>query len=225
MAEQFSGTLLPQNQNVEETQKTALDLLSKINKVSQSAENALNAVKKTIPSTYTPPAWRPYPAGTYSFPSGNQAVAEGVLAIGATTTAPTKATTNTSKIWYRDWGTTIDIMFIYSHTSNAGAAAGSGDYLIPLPLGKTFDSNFVTTAANLMCTKFSTANLLMDTGTFFSAVLEPGAYNSSCLVFLTTYANSAGSANTGTWSSVNFNIAAAATRYCVSGTITGIPIQ
>jgi hypothetical protein len=142
MAEQFSGTLLPQNQNVEETQKTALDLLSKINKVSQSAEDALNAVKKTIPSTYTPPAWQPYPAGTYSFPSGNQAVAAGVLPIGASATAPTFGNGAIKKAKFRNWGSSLDLFIDIQNVSTTGGNNGSGTYYIPLPLGYQLSKHF-----------------------------------------------------------------------------------
>jgi hypothetical protein len=64
------------------------------------------------------------------------------LTIGATTTAPTKATTRQNDyITLRDdnsgW---CDVSFEYSALSSTGAADGSGTYLYTLPAGYQFDS-------------------------------------------------------------------------------------
>jgi hypothetical protein len=94
------------------------------------------------------PAWLPYPAGTYVFPSGNQVVAAGVLPIGASTTAPTFGTGTVMKGYYRDHGKTIDLRLSVTQTSTTAAAAGSGCYYLPMPLGKLIDTSIVSLSTN-----------------------------------------------------------------------------
>jgi hypothetical protein len=63
------------------------------------------------------------------------------LVVGATTTAPTAATTNERNIvsWdYRGDGY-LEYQLHNAHASATGATAGSGDYLFSLPSGYTFD--------------------------------------------------------------------------------------
>jgi hypothetical protein len=223
MAEQFSGTLLPQNQNVEETQKTALDLLSKINKVSQSAEDALNAVKKTIPSTYTPPAWQPYPAGTYSFPSGNQAVAAGVLPIGASATAPTFGNGAIKKAKFRNWGSSLDLFIDIQNVSTTGGNNGSGTYYIPLPLGYQLDTSQIaltTTGVDGSC---------IAVGSFFSITAARNgtivlkAISSTLLVGVIFCGPNGGTIVTALWSTATG--LPASEVFNLGGIVTGIPIQ
>jgi len=226
MAEKFSGTLLPQNQNVEETQKTALDLLSKINKVSQSAEDALNAVKKTIPGTYTPPAWQPYPAGTYSFPSGNQIASLGDLKIGAATTAPTFGSGTILKAWWRDWGNGIDIFYKIYQTSTSGANSGSGLYLLPLPLGKSLNTTFVTTSTtqNNATHVGKLSMIAFGTDTYYVDA-QLSAYGASYFSLHGPYANSNGAAQQVIWSSSGIGNTANYSIINISGIVCGIPIQ
>ena len=65
--------------------------------------------------------------------------------IAGTTSNPTKATTTVIDIAkWRRLGDSMQITYNYYHTNNTGAAAGSGIYLFPLPLGYTIDSSKLT---------------------------------------------------------------------------------
>ena len=109
---------------------------------SQMANSSANLgaqVSKLGFSVSQVPQWQPYPSGTYSFPSGNQTVASGVLAVGAQTTAPSFGTGAIMTAQYRDWGSTIDIALHIESTATA-PSNGNGAYFFPLPLGKVFDA-------------------------------------------------------------------------------------
>lgn len=66
---------------------------------------------------------------------------DSAMTIGATTTAPTKATTKVADyIRSRQiQGNEYKIEFKYAHTNATGAAIGNGDYLFTLPNGLSFD--------------------------------------------------------------------------------------
>jgi len=167
----------------------------------------------------TPGQWKPYPAGTYVFPSGNQTVAEGVLAIGAITTAPTLGTVTIKKAWYKDNGNkTADIMFSVTQTSNAGAANGTGLYLIPLPLGMLIDSSIV----QLGTTLFDGSNIGLIGGiiTGYQGTFAFKALSTSTLYAAISYTGIAQSSNG--WGVV-FRFADTATVQ-ISGIMASIPI-
>lgn len=64
------------------------------------------------------------------------------LTITSTGTAPIKATTPINDyIFATDDGSWVTIDFEYSHTNNAGATTGSGDYLFKLPAGYAFNTS------------------------------------------------------------------------------------
>lgn len=67
------------------------------------------------------------------------------MTIGGSTTAPTKASSPSvdSAMWRRV-GDSMEITYVYRHTNNSGAAAGSGTYLFSLPSGYSIDSNKVS---------------------------------------------------------------------------------
>jgi hypothetical protein len=149
MPDKYSATSLAQSNDPLEIQKADLDLLKKINEAYTTLVDAEAASVASLQAQidalkagkYVPAPWVPYPAGTYSFPSGNQTASAGDLLVGATVTAPAWGTTSTKKAWYRDNGKTIDIMGAIHQTASAGAAAGSGYYVFSLPLGKSFDTS------------------------------------------------------------------------------------
>lgn len=62
------------------------------------------------------------------------------LTIGATVTPPTPGT-NTYKASFQRLGNSVRLRFVFSQTSSAGATAGSGTYLFPLPSGLTIDTS------------------------------------------------------------------------------------
>ena len=78
-------------------------------------------------------------SGDPSWTSGGTVQAVG---LGATTTAPTAATTTVkNNVSYRQLGPkTWQVMGIYSATTTTGGAAGNGDYLFTLPAGLSFDT-------------------------------------------------------------------------------------
>lgn len=65
------------------------------------------------------------------------------ITIGAVTTPPTKATTKQNDyVQYRELGSNeVEARYVYSATSGAGAADGSGNYLFTLPDSFQFDSS------------------------------------------------------------------------------------
>jgi hypothetical protein len=83
-------------------------------------------------------------SASFALTANNIATADSgsiTLVVGATTTAPTAATTNEINIvsWdYRGDGY-LEYQLHNSHTSATGATAGSGDYLFSLPAGYSFD--------------------------------------------------------------------------------------
>lgn len=68
------------------------------------------------------------------------------ITIGAVTTGPTKATTKQNDyVQYRDLpNNEVDVRYLYSATSGAGAADGSGNYLWTLPNSYQFDTSVYT---------------------------------------------------------------------------------
>lgn len=64
------------------------------------------------------------------------------MVIGATTTAPTKASSPTVDVAkWRQVGDSIQVSYNYEYYNNAGAAAGSGTYLFPIPSICTVDQS------------------------------------------------------------------------------------
>jgi hypothetical protein len=65
----------------------------------------------------------------------------GATTITATTTSPTKGTTTSDNIGYRQIGAKEwEVVMTYIQTAFTGGANGSGDYLITLPNGLSFDT-------------------------------------------------------------------------------------
>jgi hypothetical protein len=81
---------------------------------------------------------------------GNDWVDAGTITIGATGTAPTKATSKVyDKVRYRKINSdTYEVEYNYAQVGNAGASAGSGDYLFSLPAGITWGANVLKTTSS-----------------------------------------------------------------------------
>jgi len=76
-----------------------------------------------------------YNAGTPAWTSA------GAITLTATTTNPTKGTVTTDNISYRQLGTKQwEVVMTYIQSSGSGGANGSGDYLVTLPNGLSFDT-------------------------------------------------------------------------------------
>ena len=65
----------------------------------------------------------------------------GAITLSATTTGPTKGTTTSDNISYRQLGAKEwEVIITYIQTATTGGATGTGDYLITLPNGLSFDT-------------------------------------------------------------------------------------
>jgi hypothetical protein len=154
--------------------KDQTEVRKALSDLTQSVNTQFNSLN--IPSAYSGPAWKAYPDGTYVFPSGNQTVIAGILPIGAVTTAPTFGTGTILKAWWRDYGKTIDIWIQISQSTLSGAASGTGIYLIPLPLGKLFDTNIIMSTGLYDGQAFGSGSLRANG--YFASVCSV-AYNSN----------------------------------------------
>jgi hypothetical protein len=107
----------------------------------------------------------------------------GAITITATTTNPTKATTRQQdNVRCRVVGQDYECEYRYQHTSNVGAAAGSGGYLFHLPEGVEFaDDQSLGT---------------ISTATGASGDAANGSRNSAKIGYGTTVANASSSHNT-----------------------------
>jgi len=149
-------------------------------------------------------AWKPYPAGTYVFPSGNQTVAEGVLAMGATTTAPTWGTTTTKNAWYRDNGETIDIRLELYQTSNTGNINGNGTFLLPMPLGIIGSSSMYPFLSSNTFDGSAFGNAKIASATEYMSGFASFRVNYSCIQIAGPTLKASTFPNV-TWDSSNFN--------------------
>ena len=71
----------------------------------------------------------------------SQTIFAGGVVISASTTNPTKATTTvTDEVWWKRIGDSAEVRMMYRHTSNVGAAAGSGNYLWNMPTSLVIDT-------------------------------------------------------------------------------------
>jgi hypothetical protein len=173
--------------------------------------------------------WKPFPAGNYGFSSGTQTVAEGILAVGASTTAPTFGTGTVKKGWYHDnRDGTIDTMYYIKQTTNAGVANGTGTYQFPIPNIFAFDLSFLTRTSNgydgSTCgtLKLSSLNTtpLRTLATGFATVTDASFNN---FIFPMTSLDAAGGSVIGLWSATFFQ-PSTRTEFTMSGVISRIPV-
>jgi hypothetical protein len=197
-----------------------------------SANMGSQVSKLGVSPTYTEPVWQSYPSGTYVFPSGNQNVAAGVLPIGATTTAPTFGNGTVKIAYWRDHGKTIDIRFDIFQTTSAGTAAGNGDYFLPLPLGKLFDTTMLTLSSGNFSGSMlggvpfcSDTGALVDSGTINFRAKNNGATTAYMSGIFHLVEQTSGFAAY-LWNSTSSAASpAGAGNLTISGIITGIPVQ
>lgn len=109
----------------------------------------------------------------------------------AVTTAPTKATSpGADQAEWRRVGDSIEVRYLYWHTTNTGSAAGSGTYWFPLPANCTIDTNkFTVDGASAIGSKGTVAGLahLANTGSASTASAFKGymiAYNTTNLTLV-----------------------------------------
>lgn len=234
MADKYSSTLLAQSNEPAEVQKADLDLLRKINEVNTALTDSEAASVASLQAqidalkagSYAPGLWLPYPAGTYVFPSGNQTVAEGVLAVGAVTTAPTFGNGSSQKAWYKSNGNkTIDIMISILQPTATGAANGTGFYRIAMPLGITLDSSFYSNTSN----NYDGSSIgifgfrAIISGTGVVATASAVVVSSSLIEFVVSDTTTGGGANANVWGST-FIQPSTTSSLAVTGIISNIPI-
>jgi hypothetical protein len=172
------------------------------------------------------PPWLPYPAGTYTFPSGTKTVAAGVLPIGAVTTAPTFGNGSSLTGQYRNWGKTIDILPLIIQSTTTGAAAGSGLYLIPMPLGTLIDTTLLPIGTNVTAGCVGNMPILSSGGNVSNGVGRLYVYSSSLMAVYLGFVNSVGGAVAGDWSTGILQFTPASTANLnIGGIVCGIPIQ
>lgn len=78
--------------------------------------------------------------------------------IGATTTAPTVATTKTLKGLYKVIGKTLFLNFTYYAASNTGAVIGSGVYTFSLPTGYTINTSLASLPSTIGTASYAGAD-------------------------------------------------------------------
>jgi hypothetical protein len=118
---------------------------------------------------------------------------EYALTIGATTTAPTKATTIIfDKAYWRRNGDTMEIVYTYKHTSNTGAANGSGTYLFPIPAGYTIDTSKIAFDTGYATGTVGSA-LIYDTASNVTSAMK--IYNSTNMLMSSNSTILVGSSN------------------------------
>ena len=96
-----------------------------LNVVSQSSGVGSEILTTTSTNILATPAW----------------TSAGPITLTATTTNPTKGTTTSDNISYRRLGAKEwEVIITYIQTATTGGATGTGDYLITLPNGLSFDT-------------------------------------------------------------------------------------
>ena len=112
--------------------------------------------------------------------------------IEATGTNPNLATTHKKKAAYKVVGKSLHIIWSYSHILAAGATAGTGDYLIPIPAGYTIDTSKVNLASVengfAYGTPVGNGLIMQDFNVGQGSVV---VYNTTSLKFITTKSGSA----------------------------------
>jgi hypothetical protein len=95
---------------------------------------------KTAPIYNNPGVWKPYPAGVYPFPSGNQTVTEGFMPVGAKSgVAPVFNAGATKEGLYKDNGNKTIGIKCDIYQGAVGVSDGTDIYLLSLPIGYQFD--------------------------------------------------------------------------------------
>jgi hypothetical protein len=97
------------------------------------------------------------------------------------------ATTNTRRLAWKVDGKMMYIKGFYRHTSNVGAASGSGEYLITLPGGYQVDTTVTGTAAVSAITSLPLGQLTIDTSFQFRGAGQVITYDSTRVKFIAWY--------------------------------------
>jgi len=202
-----------------------IEVRKAFNDMAKTVSDAFNKPNTAASNSY--PVWTPYPAGSYVFPSGSQSASAGQLTVGAVTTAPAFGAGAVLQAYYRNWGKSVDLMWFLQQTA-ASASAGSGFYLLPMPLGILIDTTLASLGLTTDTVIGSAYQGMMlrgfDGANTWNAIMSLVPITTTYFQAVVTYTSTAGVANNNLWRSTVFN-PNGYTKLNVSGIITGIPIQ
>jgi hypothetical protein len=160
--------------------------------------------------------WLPYPAGSYSFPSGAKVITAGSIPIGAATTAPTFGNGTILQGYYKIHGKLLDILFGLNQTSAVSAANGSGNYYIAPPLGVTIDTSYPEILGAVEFTQTTSTAVRWGRGI-------AQRVSSTAIQFLVSSSTSINSASINEWGPAYYN-PTGGNPILIGGVITDIPI-
>jgi hypothetical protein len=112
--------------------------------------------------------------------------------LGGTTTAPTMATSHTKRLAWKVDGKMMTINGFYTATSNTGATAGSGEYVLTLPGGYQVDTTVTGTAAVGAITSLPVGQLTIDTSNQFRGAGQVIPFDSTRIKFIAWYTSDGG---------------------------------
>ena len=110
--------------------------------------------------------------------------------LGATTTAPSFATSNTRRIMWREDRKILYIRGFYNASSSSGTANGSGEYLLTIPSGYTIDTTLTGTNGIGVKYGMSVGRVYIDDASGLFAFIGDGivlVYDSTRVKFVTPY--------------------------------------
>jgi hypothetical protein len=102
------------------------------------------------------------------------------------------ATTNNRRLAWKVEGKTMTIKGFYTATSNTGAAAGSGEYLLTLPGSYQVDTTVTGTAAVGNITSLPVGQLTIDTSSQFRGAGQVIPFDSTRVKFIAWYTSDGG---------------------------------
>jgi len=114
------------------------------------------------------------------------------MTIGATTTAPTKASNAVESAKWRRVGSLMEIKYSYYHTSSTGASSGNGDYLWSIPSGFSIDTSVIPSSTTSTQARSHLGEFIASNGTDMNSG-QVRAYDSTRLILRFNNGSPAGS--------------------------------
>ena len=118
------------------------------------------------------------------------------MTISASSGAPTKATTRTEAAYRRYVGDSVEITYVYYHTSATGAADGTGTYLFQLPDGRTADTSKVAVSTSELAATQVGSGRVSDGTVASGYAVKAWLYNSTSIALIVTGAGSTSAGQT-----------------------------
>lgn len=140
-----------------------------------------------------------------------------ISALGASVTAPAFATSpQINEARWRRVGDSVEIEWVYTHTSSTGATAGSGVYLFPLPPNLTIDS----TKINVSTSSYANAGEMFIQNAGASAKFTLSPYSTTQLYAQGFFVNNTpGNPGNVTWGSAGFALTDSTQRYSLKARV------